>query len=168
MLSPPLVGQLQFQIGPDANQTVSIDLPDFGANGSITGDITWDVNQTPPAAGTPFPVSLGGIPSAQSQPSYISSQTAAEAMITRLGIAIDNISATVSVMGAVMNRLSYVTNNLQSMSVNLSASQSAIQDTNYAQASTNLSRTQIMQQAATAVLAQANTSQQTVLKLLQG
>ena len=168
LLAPPLVGQLQFQIGPDANQTVSIDLPDFGSNGSITGDITWDVNQTPPAAGTVMPTSTTGVPSAQGQRSYISSQSAAEAMITRLGKAIDNISATVSVMGAVMNRLSYVTNNLQSMSVNLTASQSAIQDTNYAQASTNLSRTQIMQQAATAVLAQANTSQQTVLKLLQG
>ena len=115
-----------------------------------------------------MPTSTTGVPSAQPQRSYISSQSAAEAMITRLGNAIDNISATVSVMGAVMNRLSYVTNNLQSMSVNLTASQSAIQDTNYAQASTNLSRTQIMQQAATAVLAQANTSQQTVLKLLQG
>ena len=168
LLAPPLVGQLQFQIGPDANQTVSIDLPDFGSNGSITGDITWDVNQTAPAAGTVMPTSTTGVPSAQPQRSYISSQSAAEAMITRLGKAIDNISATVSVMGAVMNRLSYVTNNLQSMSVNLTASQSAIQDTNYAQASTNLSRTQIMQQAATAVLAQANTSQQTVLKLLQG
>ncbi len=168
LLAPPLVGQLQFQVGPDANQTVSIDLPDFGSNGSITGDITWDVNQTAPAAGTVMPTSTTGVPSAQPQRSYISSQSAAEAMITRLGKAIDNISATVSVMGAVMNRLSYVTNNLQSMSVNLTASQSAIQDTNYAQASTNLSRTQIMQQAATAVLAQANTSQQTVLKLLQG
>ena len=168
LLAPPLVGQLQFQVGPDANQTVSIDLPDFGSNGSITGDITWDVNQAAPAAGTVMPTSTTGVPSAQPQRSYISSQSAAEAMITRLGKAIDNISATVSVMGAVMNRLSYVTNNLQSMSVNLTASQSAIQDTNYAQASTNLSRTQIMQQAATAVLAQANTSQQTVLKLLQG
>ena len=168
LLAPPLVGQLQFQVGPDANQTVSIDLPDFGSNGSITGDITWDVSQTPPPEGTVMPTSTTGVPSAQAQRSYISSQSAAEAMITRLGKAIDNISATVSVMGAVMNRLSYVTNNLQSMSVNLTASQSAIQDTNYAQASTNLSRTQIMQQAATAVLAQANTSQQTVLKLLQG
>ena len=168
LLAPPLVGQLQFQVGPGANQIVSIDLPDFGSNGSITGDITWDVGQTPPPAGTVMPTSVTGTPSAQPQRSYISSQTAAEAMITRLGTAIDNISATVSVMGAVMNRLSYVTNNLQSMSVNLTASQSAIQDTNYAQASTQLSKTQIMQQAATAVLAQANTSQQTVLKLLQG
>ena len=50
----------------------------------------------------------------------------------------------------------------------LSASRSQIEDADYVQASTELAKSQIMQQAATAVLAQANTSQQTVLKLLQG
>ena len=52
------------------------------------------------------------------------------------------------------------------MSTNATASLSRIQDADYAKASTELARTQIMQQAATAVLAQANTSQQAVLKLL--
>ena len=52
--------------------------------------------------------------------------------------------------------------------MNLTASDSAIADADYAAASTQLSKTSIMQQAATAVLAQANTSQQSVLKLLQG
>jgi flagellin len=51
--------------------------------------------------------------------------------------------------------------------MNSEASRSQIEDADYAKASTELARTQIMQQAATAVLAQANTSQQTVLKLLQ-
>jgi flagellin len=51
--------------------------------------------------------------------------------------------------------------------MNSEASRSQIEDADYAIASTELSRTGIMQQAATAVLAQANTSQQTVLKLLQ-
>jgi flagellin len=52
--------------------------------------------------------------------------------------------------------------------MNLSASRSTIEDADYAAASTELAKTQIMQQAATAVLAQANTSQQSVLKLLGG
>jgi len=51
--------------------------------------------------------------------------------------------------------------------MNSEASRSQIEDADYAAASTELARTQIMQQAATAVLAQANTSQQSVLKLLQ-
>jgi len=57
---------------------------------------------------------------------------------------------------------------LTSVSINSSASRSQIEDADYASASTELAKTQIMQQAATAVLAQANMSQQTVLKLLQG
>jgi flagellin len=52
--------------------------------------------------------------------------------------------------------------------MNLSGSRSQIEDADYASASTELAKTQIMQQAATAVLAQANTSQQSVMKLLQG
>jgi len=70
-------------------------------------------------------------------------------------------------MGAVMNRLDYIMDNLSNVSMNTTASRSQIEDANYAQASTELARTQIMQQAATAVLAQANMDQQTVLKLLQ-
>ncbi len=61
-----------------------------------------------------------------------------------------------------------VINNLTNVSMNMSASRSQIEDADYAHASTELAKTQIMQQAATAVLAQANTSQQSVLKLLGG
>jgi len=71
-------------------------------------------------------------------------------------------------MGAVMNRLQYAIDNLSNVSTNSSASRSQIQDADYAKASTELARTQIMQQAGTAVLAQANMSQQSVLKLLNG
>jgi flagellin len=80
----------------------------------------------------------------------------------------DKINATRAVMGAVMNRLQYAIDNLSNVSTNSSASRSQIQDADYAKASTELARTQIMQQAGTAVLAQANMSQQSVLKLLNG
>jgi flagellin len=70
-------------------------------------------------------------------------------------------------MGAVMNRLDYIMDNLANVSMNTEASRSQIEDADYAKASTQMARTQIMQQAATAVLAQANMEQQTVLKLLQ-
>ncbi|MDO7594645.1 MAG: flagellin, partial [Burkholderiaceae bacterium] len=70
-------------------------------------------------------------------------------------------------MGAVMNRLEHVIDNLMNVSMNTEASRSQIEDADYAAASTELARTQIMQQAATSVLAQANADQQNVLKLLQ-
>jgi flagellin len=82
--------------------------------------------------------------------------------------AMDKINATRAQMGAVMNRLQYAMDNLSNVSMNQEASRSQILDADYAKASTELSKSQIMQQAATAVLAQANMSQQTVLQLLQG
>jgi flagellin len=63
--------------------------------------------------------------------------------------------------------LEHTIDNLMNVSVNTSASRSQIEDADYAAASTELARTQIMQQAATAILAQANADQQGVLKLLQ-
>jgi flagellin len=66
-----------------------------------------------------------------------------------------------------MNRLQYAVDTLGSGSVNQAASRSQIQDADYAKASTDMAKAQIMQQAATAVLAQANMSQQTVMQLLQ-
>jgi flagellin len=77
---------------------------------------------------------------------------------------IDTFRAT---LGAKINRLTYAADNLTNISQNTSASRSRILDTDFAKASSELSRTQIIQQAATAVLAQANTDQQSVLKLLQ-
>lgn len=71
-------------------------------------------------------------------------------------------------LGSKMNRLEYTVDNLTNVSINTSESRSRILDTNYAQESSELSRTQIIQQAGTAVLAQANVDQQSVLKLLQG
>ncbi len=82
--------------------------------------------------------------------------------------AMDKVNATRATMGAVMNRLDHVINNLTNVSMNMSASRSQIEDADYAAASTELAKNQIMQQAGTAVLAQANTSQQSVLKLLGG
>jgi flagellin len=68
----------------------------------------------------------------------------------------------------VVNRLTYAGDNLTNVSQNTSESRSRILDADYAKASSELARTQIIQQAATSVLAQANMDQQSVLKLLQG
>ena len=139
------IGRFNFQVGPAANQLISIDLSDFGKNGDITGPITSDK----------APTNLLTIQSAND-------------VIVNVNNALDGIAATRATMGAVMNRLEHVIDNLTNVVTNSESSRSQIEDADYAQASTELARTQIMQQAATAVLAQANTSQQTVLKLLQG
>jgi flagellin len=141
-------GRMSFQVGPMADQVITIDMQDFGKSGPITGIVTNDVDSTNPAVN-------------------IKSVGSANAVIDKLTKAMDNVNSARSTMGAVMNRLQHVIDNLNNVSMNTEASRSQIEDADYAKASTELARTQIMQQAATAVLAQANTSQQTVLKLLQ-
>jgi flagellin len=150
-MDPPRVGRLAFQVGSSANQLVTIDLADFGKNGPITGEITGDVDLA-----------------VDKRSVRINTGAGATAVLNLLDIAMDKVNATRATMGAVMNRLDHVINNLTNVSMNMSASRSQIEDSDYASASTELAKTQIMQQAATAVLAQANTSQQTVLKLLGG
>ena len=70
-------------------------------------------------------------------------------------------------LGAVQNRFTSVVANLQTSSENLAASRSRIRDTDFAKETAELTRTQILQQAGTAMLAQANQSQQGVLQLLR-
>ena len=148
-MDPPKVGRLAFQVGASANQIVTIDLADFGQNGAITGQITGDVD----------------LPEEQRKVRINTSQ-GATAVLNLLDAAMDKVNATRATMGAVMNRLDHVVSNLTNVSMNMSTSRSQIEDADYAASSTELAKTQIMQQAATAVLAQANTSQQSVLKLL--
>ncbi len=150
-MDPPKVGRLAFQVGSSANQMITIDLADFGKNGEITGNITGDVDMD-----------------VERRTTRINTREGATAVLIKLDEAMDKVNATRATMGAVMNRLEHVITNLTNVSMNLSASRSQIEDADYAQASTELAKTQIMQQAATAVLAQANTSQQSVLKLLGG
>ena len=170
-MSPPRTGRLAFQVGANEGQKITIDLADFGKGGPITGEITWDADLDPLPAGSDVPVAQPGGPNLQGKPltrTFISSSAAAQGVLKKLDVAMDKVNQTRATMGAVMNRLDHVINNLTNVSMNLSASRSQIEDSDYASASTELAKTQIMQQAATAVLAQANTSQQSVLKLLQG
>jgi flagellin len=70
-------------------------------------------------------------------------------------------------LGAVQNRLNYIVDNMQTLSNNLADAQSRIVDTNYAAETANLTRGQILQQAATSMLAQANQMPNVILTLLK-
>jgi len=87
--------------------------------------------------------------------------------IVQIDTSIKNANEQRGAIGAAINRLTYAADNLSNISMNTAASRSRIEDTDYAQASTELARTQIIQQAATAMLAQANQSPQSVLALLK-
>ncbi len=143
------VGRLTFQVGSEQNQIIIIDLPNFGANGTVTGALTHDA----------------GLPN-NLRTENIATQQNASNVLSVIDTVIGNLSAYQSVMGAKMNRLTYTSNNLTTETTNLTTSESGVKDTDYASTSSNLAKYQIIQSAANAVLAQANTSQQSVLKLL--
>ncbi len=97
----------------------------------------------------------------------LSSQNGASAALGAIDEALNTLSVNRADIGAVQNRLEATINNLNSISTNTVAARSRIQDTDFAMETTALARSQILSQAATAMLAQANQSQQSVLSLLR-
>jgi flagellin len=97
----------------------------------------------------------------------ISTQAGAQVALTSLDAALKSVSLNQAKLGAFQNRLDAVISNLTEANQNMSASRSRIQDTDYASETTSLAKSQIIQQAATAMLAQANQSSQSVLSLLK-
>ena len=142
-------GQLSFQVGARHLQRTTIDMPDFGKDGALTGLITADVNEKDPLI-------------------HIATVEKSNESINLLDQVINNVNLARANVGAVINRLNHGIDNLTNVSINTAESRSKIQDTDYAQASSEVARAQIIQQAATAILAQANANQQYVMKLLQG
>jgi len=134
--------------------------------GSLSGQtITVQVGSTTLAglglsSGGAATVSIGGTTNA-------SGVTNASSSLAKIDSALTTINTARATIGAGINRLTYTADNLNNVASNLAASRSTIMDTDYATASTQLSKTQIIQQAATAMLAQANQQPQSVLSLLK-
>lgn len=105
---------------------------------------------------------MGGIAT-----SAITSLSAANSSIAAVDAAIATVNTGRAEMGATINVLQYAADNLANVSLNATASRSRVEDTDYSSVTTELARTQIIAQAATAMLAQANQMPQTVLSLLK-
>lgn len=150
---------VKFQVGADANQTISTQLRNFTIPMTASG--APDISLTPDTA----LIFSGG---AQLNDTNVTTAANASTSMARLDVAMGRITDERATYGAVINRLTYASDNLTNVSQNTSESRSRILDADYAKASSELARTQIIQQAATSVLAQANMDQQSVLKLLQG
>lgn len=98
----------------------------------------------------------------------ISSAVNAQAAISGIDAAMGALNSFRSRLGASINRLQFTVDNLTNVSTHIAESRSRVEDVDYSEATSELARHQIIQQAATAMLAQANQMPQTVLKLLQG
>ena len=145
------------------NQPISIETATDATAGAIglyeqnVGASDFDVNA--PQLGVASGSSLSGL--------NISSANSATKAISVIDQAIETVSSYRSKLGAMENRLNNTVNNLSNIVTNTQASRSRIQDTDYASETTQLAKAQIISQAATAMLAQANQQPQSVLSLLK-
>ncbi|MGV8940436.1 MAG: flagellin [Lysobacter sp.] len=119
------------------------------------------------ANGNVAATTVAGAAQAGFAPETVLTAEAADRMILAMDGALTAVNSSRADLGAMQNRFSSVINNLQTNSENLSASRSRIMDADYAKETANLSRTQILAQAGTAMLAQANQVPQNVLSLLR-
>ena len=157
-----------FQVGIDGSggsNQISTSISNMGAS-DILANIDHDgdslVDNSDPLDGDPVDAT-----DTPDQAADLLTATAARATITMLDAAIKTVSTERGSLGALSNRLSSTISNLDQVRVNLSASQGRIQDADFAEETSNLAKGQILQQAATAMLAQANASKQTVLALVR-
>jgi flagellin len=129
-----------FQVGANSAQTVTVTFKDIDGMTGLTNAMAASV---------------------------AANATAASSAISSVDDALAAIDSYRGDLGAKINRLAYAADNLTNVSTNTAASRSRIQDADYAKATTELARAQIIQQAATAMLAQANQQPASVLSLLQ-
>jgi flagellin len=139
----------KYQVGANGGQTIAVDFGDMtnSASGSFASLTLSAANLQ---AGTTASALTKGV-----------------SAITFIDSAITSVNTQRATFGAAVNQLTYAVDNLASVAVNAEASRSRILDTDYASETSELARTQIIQQAGTAMLAQANQLPQTVLSLLQ-
>lgn len=135
-----------FQVGSDYKQTISTT---FGNFNNTTGKLSGLASKV--ISGT----------------TIVSAIAMASSSIVELDVVIGDVSSQRATFGAVSNRLTHAVDNLTNVKTNAEASRSRILDTDYAAATTEMARAQIIQQAGTAMLAQANALPQTVLALLR-
>jgi flagellin len=138
-------GTLTFQVGANSGETLAVSLKsmDSASLGTTAGSNVGAIDLT-------------------------SSASAASDAIKTLDAAISDVSTFRGTLGATQNRLQHVVANLSVTQENLSASESRIADTDMASEMTNFSKQQILMQAGTSMLAQANSAPQAVLSLLRG
>ena len=153
----------------------------------IAGTTTWAGSSLMATGTTTFSFQVGAATGTQNQISVDINEMDAEALdveaadvdlatsgtsrtsaVATIDLAIKTVNDQRSELGAVSNRLNHTVNNLTNISSNLSAAKGGIEDADFALETTNLAKNQILQQASTAMLAQANASKQNVLSLLQG
>jgi len=155
---------LTTQIGNIASQTT------WNGMNILDGSTSGYAIQVGTASGQTISVSIANVTTSSSGLGVsgdISTASGATTAISTINTALDTLNSARATIGAGINQLTYAADNMTNTIQNYAASKSQIADTDYATATSNMARAQIIQQAATAMLAQANQSPQYVLALLR-
>ena len=153
-----------FHVGANNGQTISVTFNDLNTDFNATNSTTAATQATGLLVGLGAEALNGGTGGTQD---LIDRAVNDASILTTLTYAISRIDVQRAKFGAAINRLEYAADNLANISQNTSASRSRVLDADYASETTELARTQIIQQAATAMLSQANQQAQSVLALLK-
>ena len=159
------LGQVSFQVGANASQTIAITFADFNTDNGATEATQAGTDSTDMFTALDHDTHGSGTAGDDLAGNVITGTY--DDTLGHLDRAIKRVDAHRATIGATLNRLEYAADNLMNVSQNTSASRSQVLDADYAAETTELAKTQIIQQAATAMLAQANQYPQTVLALLQ-
>jgi len=163
-------GTFKYQAGQNAGQTVVVTINAMTLSGLAMDTNTAFAYSAVSAGGTDVygNTTTGAISAATTAKPDIGTASRATATVALVSAALETINSQRAVLGAAINRMQYAGDNLTNISSNTTQSRSSIMDTDYALASTQLAKNQIIQQAATAMLAQANQQPQSVMALLKG
>ena len=145
-------GLMKFQVGYQADQTISVNLGDLQTVGNVAY-----------SAG----IAAGGVFTNDISAMDIDTVAEANTTLTALDVSIAGLDAKRSVIGSALNTLEFAVDSLSNAQQNAQAARSRIADTDYAAETTELARTQIIAQAATAMLSQANQQAMSVMALLK-
>ena len=163
-------GTFKYQAGQNAGQTVVVTINAMTLTGlAINAISAFGTASVASGVADEFGiVATGPVSAVLTGSPDIRTVSRATATIALVSNALESINSQRAVLGAAINRMQYAGDNLTNISSNTAQSRSSIMDTDYALASTQLAKNQIIQQAATAMLAQANQQPQSVMALLKG
>ena len=145
----------------------AVDKYDDSVNG-IAHQIADEINAAEIAGVSASVTAAGEVTIAKAGGLSLASNTTSQTAIGLIDTAIETVNTQRAELGAISNRLDSTVSNLTNISANLQAGRGRIEDADFAAETTSLAKSQILQQASTAMLAQANASKQNVLSLLQG
>ena len=163
-------GTFKYQAGQNAGQTIVVTINAMTLTGlAINAQSAFSTPAVSAGAADVYGNIATASIAAQSIASPdIGTASRATATVALVSAALETINSQRAQLGAAINRMAYAADNLTNISANTTQSRSNIMDTDYALATTQLAKAQIIQQAATAMLAQANQQPQGVMALLKG